>query len=69
MAASRYNRTLCRVGTGDIGHLLISEKRTHREQYKVHDAFFFCKSDYKPGYVESNHLSSLYVTIKLKRPT
>ena len=27
------------------------------------------KLDDKPGYVESDHLSRLYVTIKLKRPT
>ena len=41
---------------------------SHKKSYQI-DSFFYCKSDYKPGYVIDDHLSRSNVTIRLKRPT
>ena len=38
-------------------------------QISVLQVLFLCEPDYKPGYVESDHLSRIYVTIDLKQPT
>lgn len=35
----------------------------------LHCFMFVVESDCKPGYVESDHLSRIYVAIDLKQPT